>query len=128
MSATATVKGGLFETAGVAVLTQTASVRFFRRDISQLLGSRSGQKLRALMKALNGVVPGSTAQQTYGMIEANEEQGGKRTVVVTDIVNRVTDSADVTAINDEVLNSLASRTSFGSNPPANKDGNPLGTR
>lgn len=128
MGATATVKGGLFESAGLNTLTQIQGTGSARRRVSQLLATRGMRAIRELAVTLDGVVPGSTAAASVARVEASSELGGKRTIETEDLVNRVTTSADVTEINTDLLNSLTGRTTFGSNPVANGDENPLGTR
>lgn len=128
MGATATVKGGLFESAGLASLSQVQGTGSQRRRISQLFATKGLRDKRALARALDGVVAGSTATATNGRVEASVELGGKRTIESQSLVNRATVAGDVTEINADFLNSLTSRTTFGASPVANKDGNPLGTR
>lgn len=128
MGATAVVKGGLFETAGLTSLTQVQGTGSQRRRISQLFATKGLRDNRAIAKALDGVVPGSNTTATVARIEANEELGGKRTVETQTLVNRNTTNSDVTENNSDFFDSLTSRTTFGASPVANKDGNPLGTR
>lgn len=126
--ATATVKGGLFESAGLTSLTQVQGTNAGRRRIAQQFSDLGLKGLRALAYALDGVAPGSNATATNARVVASVELGGKRTVETQTLVNRNTAAGDVTEINADLLSSLTSRTTFGANPPANKDGNPLGTR
>lgn len=128
MAATATVKGGLFEAVGLNTLTQIQGTGPKRRLISQAFSAKGMRVLRELAVTLDGVVAGSAAVATQGRVEANSELGGKRTIETETFVNRNSAAADVTEINADLLSTLTSRTTFGSNPPANKDGNPLGTR
>lgn len=128
MSATATVKGGLYETAGLTSLTQIQGTNTQRRRISQLLASKGMRSVRELAVTLDGVIPGSAALATNARVEANSELGGKRVIESESLVNRVTVAGDVTEINTDLLNTLTGRTTFGANPVANGDGNPLGTR
>ena len=128
MGATATVKGGLFEQAGLATLTQISGVTGTERRVQQLLSRKGARATRALMLALDGVVAGSNATATVGRVEANVEQGGKRVIETQTLINRNTVAGDVTTLNADMLGTLTSRTTFGASPPANKDGNPLGTR
>lgn len=125
-TATATVKGGLFEQYGTTIsgLGAIGSGRF---SIAQLLSRRGNLALRARLLGLDGVAPGAVVAKTIARVEANAEQGGKRTIETQTLINRATTNADVTEINNDLLN-LTSRTTFGANPPVNKDGNPLGTR
>lgn len=128
MKAVATVKGGLFETAGLATLSQTGSFGYGRRVIAQKLKALGNQELRARMVALNGVVPGSAVNKTNARVEASEEQGGKREIELQTLISRNSTADDKTEIGASVIETLSSKTSFGNNPVANKDGNPLGTR
>src|SRR6478736_1668622 len=121
MGASATVKGGLFPEVGVSTLTQVSGYGPGRRRMSQMLARLGGIGLRERMYTLDGVVAGSTAQQAYARVEANTEQGGKRTIETVYPVNRATTADDITEINASVLNSLTSRTTFGASGPANKD-------
>ncbi len=128
--ATATVLGGFWPQNGVSTLDSIASNDgVWRRRMSQVLDSKGMRSLRARMKALNGVAPGGTATANVGEIDGStSELGGARTINTTALINRATTAADVTEINNTVLNNLTSSTTFGSSPPANLDGNPLGTR
>lgn len=126
MGATAVVKGGLFEQTGLTPYSQVQGTGFARRQISQMMDAKSMRALRRLMFTLDGVIPGTTAIESVKQIESNVELGGKRTIENVNLVNRATLAADVTEINLDLLSSLTSRTSLAS--PANKDGNPLGTR
>jgi hypothetical protein len=128
MGATATVKGGLYETVGVSSLTQVQGTGSQRRRISQAFATKGVRDERALAKALDGVVPGSNATATNGRVEANVELGGKRTVETETLINRNTTNNDVTELNTDLFNPLTGRTTLGASPVANKDGNPLGTR
>lgn len=124
--ATATVLGGMFPANGVNSLTQVGH-GFNKRVVRQALGRRSMLALREIMETLNGAVAGSTALKTRARIEANSELGGARTIESVELVNRATVSADVTEINADIL-AYTTKTTFGASPPANLDGNPLGTR
>ncbi len=127
-SATANVKGGLFSQYDTTLVQINSGRGTVRRRIAQSLDGDSMRPLRGLMKALDGVAPGAVATETKGRIEANSELGGKRVIESVALINRATTAGDVTEINASVLNTLTSRTTFGANPVANKDGNPLGTR
>lgn len=125
MSAVATVKGGFFEQYG-STLSQVATTSSPRRRVSQYLGDKGMLDLRARMVALDGVVAGSNATKTVARVAAAEDLSGLRAIETETLINRNTTAADVTEIN-KVL-SLSSKTTFGASPPANLDGNPLGTR
>lgn len=124
--ATATVKGGLFPEVGVTSLASIQGSGPGVRQISQILSRKGLRELRRRAYTLDGVVAGSTATETVKRIEASAELGGKRTIETETLVGRATISADITEINADLLSSLTSRTTLAS--PANKDGNPLGTR
>lgn len=126
MGATATVKGGMFAQFS-DTLTQVQGTGPGRRRAAQALAQKGLMGLREVAETLDGVVPGSTASKTYSRVEANVELGGKRVIESQSLVNRATTNADVTEINHDIL-ALSGNTTFGSNPPANLDGNPLGTR
>lgn len=84
------------------------------------------------MTALNGVAPGANATKTIGRTgptgaAVNDELGGVRPVFNFTIINRNTTAADVTEILQDFL-TFSTGTTFGANPPANLDRNPLGTR
>lgn len=125
--ATATVKGGFWPTNGVVSLGSISGKGPWRRRVAQQLDGYSAMDQRALLLALDGVAPGAVAAKTLGRIENNVELGGKRVIETNTIVNRVTVAGDVTELNADLL-TLTTRSSKGSSPPANKDGNPLGTR
>ena len=123
--ATATVKGGLFAQYSSS-LVQIKPYSSMRR-LAQMALSRYGTfALREKMETLNGAAAGSTAAKTLARVEANAELGGKRVIETQTFINTATVSGDVTEINDTVL-SLSSKT-YDATPPANLDGNPLGTR
>jgi hypothetical protein len=126
-NAVATVKGGLYETVGLTTLTQISGVGQQRRRVAQLLGDKSLLDLRQRLIALVGAAAGGAALKTIGRVEANVELGGKRTIETETLINRNTTAGDVTLINNDLL-ALTSKTTFGASPPANLDGNPLGTR
>lgn len=93
-----------------------------RRRVATWLGRKSLMPLRAEMAALNGVAPGGTASKTLAQIEAHSEQGGKRVVEVQTLINRATTTAD----RDDITATILTHTSYNTNPPKNKDLNPLG--
>ncbi len=85
---------------------------------------RGGRKLMALMRALNGVAPGATAQVGYASSTYTQgagraiHNGGKRTITNTLDMNRATSAADVT-----MINAILDKT-FAPNPyPRDKSGN-----
>lgn len=125
-TATATVKGGLFETAGLTTLTQVSTTDAGKRKAAQALAAKGQRSLRERAETLNGVAPGSAALATNKRIEANVELGGKRTIETENLVNRNTTAADQAELNQDVF-ALSSKTYDGT-PVANGDGNPLGTR
>lgn len=122
----ATVKGGMFETAGLSTLTSMQGKSSHRRFIAQLLGKKSMLKIRAKWLALTGAAAGGAASKTYGRIANSTELGGVRTIEQETISSGNTDSADETEIEADFLN-LTALTSDPT-PVANGDLNPLGTR
>ena len=127
ISFSATVPGGLFEQNGVPVLTNMTTRGHRRRSAAQALDAKGAWDIRARMTALDGVAPGATAAKTNTVVEANVELGGARNITTETLINRATTAADVTHI-EATVNTFSSKTTFGANPPANLDGNPLGTR
>lgn len=125
--ATATVKGGLFETAGITTLTQIDGTGYGRKLVAQLLGKKSLQALRATMRALDGAAAGGAISKNNARIQDSQELGGVRTIENEVLINRVSAASDITDINGSMLQ-LTTNTTFGANPIANLDGNPLGTR
>lgn len=114
----ATVKGGLFEQFGntlTGVQLQSAVTRLAAQRLTR------NKKLQELGTTLNGVVAGSAASASHSRVEANAEQGGKRTVETVYDVNRVTVAGDVT----ELDASLFTYTTRVASPPRNGDRNPL---
>ena len=127
ISYTATVAGGFFEANGVASLSNMSTRGNRRRIAGQALDGKGTFELRARMTALDGVAPGANATKTFTVVEANSELGGLRAITTETLINRATTAADVTHI-EATVNTFSSKTTFGANPPANLDGNPLGTR
>jgi hypothetical protein len=126
-NATATVKGGFWPENGVSSLTGASTTNAQKRRAATALATKGNRALRELAETLNGAAAGSAALKTQGRIEANVELGGKRTIESETLVNRNTTTADRDELNSDVF-SLTSKTTFGASPPANRDGNPLGTR
>ena len=124
--ATATVKGGLFPEVGVSSLSSIQGSGPGVRRIGQILSRKGLRELRERAYTLDGVVAGSAASEVVARVEANSELGGKRTIETETLISRNTTAADITEINTDLLTSLTSKTTMAS--PANKDGNPLGTR
>lgn len=126
-NAVATVAGGFWPANGITNLTQINGRGPARRRIAQLLGHQGLMDLRARMTALDGVAAGATASKSYNRIVAAVELGGVRAVEALSLINRATTAADVTEI-ERYINTLTTNSTFGATPPANLDGNPLGTR
>lgn len=120
----ATVKGGFWPQYS-ATLTGQATGGPLRRRAAQALSRKGARPLREMMATLNGTAAGSAASETQGRIEANEELGGVRTVETETLLDENSAAADVTTIAGDIL---AFSSTFGSSPPANLDGNPLGFR
>lgn len=123
----ATVKGGFWETNGVSSLATIHTTSALRRIASQALGRDQMYGFREIMETLTGAAAGGTATKTLARVVAAEELGGARAIESESLVNRATTAADATDIIADIL-SLSTKTTFGSSPPANLDGNPLGTR
>lgn len=123
----ATVLGGFFEQNGVSTLTNMTTRGAPRRKAAQALDGKGTFDIRARMTALDGVAPGATALKTNTVVEANVELGGLRAITTETLINRATTAGDVTNI-EATINTLSTKTTFGASPPANLDGNPLGTR
>jgi hypothetical protein len=127
-TATANVRGGLFgDAAGLTQLVSICGREGRRTYAAHELGTKIGFPLRAIMNATAGVAPGGVATYVFPTIEPNVELGGKRTILQTALINRATTAADVTEYKNDILK-WSQRSTFGANPVANKDGNPLGTR
>jgi hypothetical protein len=126
-NSSATVKGGLFETNGVATLTGIRGKSSWRRYVSIIMNKKSMLGIRQKMFALTGAATGGSASKTLGRVQASSELGGARTIESETIVSTNTDAADVTEIKADFLGQTSLST-FGASPPANKDLNPLGTR
>lgn len=131
MSAVATVKGGLYESAGLGTLTQAFGKGGQRRQISRLLSTKGMRAMQWLEMGLTGTAPGATATETNAVVAASAELGGKREIEAEVLVSRATTTADAVEIITTLLYPLYYRTIYASNPLSavtNKDGNPLGTR
>lgn len=128
-SATANVKGGLFgDSAGLLTLAQISGRSSARRKVAQELESHAEYPIRQILATLIGAAPGATATKTISQIDGSTaELGGKRTINSVSVINRATTAADATEVIAD-FTTLQSRTSFGANPPANKDGSPLGEK
>lgn len=129
--ADATVKGGLFESAGLSTLTQASGEGSQRRQIGRLLSTKGMRATQWLEMGLTGNAPGIQANVTNAVVSASAELGGKRPIDQEVLVARATTAADVQEIITTLLYPLYYRTIYASNPKAavvNKDGNPLGTR
>lgn len=130
---TGQVKGGLYETGGVATLSSIGHGAA-RRRLAMWLGRSATVALRKIMATLDGVVPGSLAQQQWpyvfngvlGFADPTAIGGGQRLIGQVNLVNRATSAADATTINADLL-SYSTRT-YTTNPVPNLDRNPLGTR
>lgn len=123
---TVNVKGGLFGQYGATnnLSDGRSSGRFM---VSKFVSSKGQLASREIMRTLLGAAAGATATKQLKRVEPNVELGGKRTIETETLVNRVTTAGDVTQMLADFL-SLSARTTYGSSPVANKDGNPLGTR
>lgn len=125
--ATATVKGGFFETNGVSSLPSMSGEDGQRRSLRRRFGVKAMYAFREIAFVLTGAAPGATATKNYTAVAPSTELGGVRAIETQVLVNRATVAGDVTEIQQEVLR-YSTKTTFGANPPANLDRNPLGTR
>lgn len=125
MTATATVKGGLFESLGLSSLASISGKGFFKQQVAFLMGRKQALALREKATTLNGATTGSTAAKTYGRVAASTELGGVRAIESQELVNAATTSADQSEIGNDLL-TFSTNTTFGASPPANLDGSPLG--
>ena len=127
-TATANVKGGLFgDAAGLQQLPSISGKNGKRSNAAKSLGSKSEYAMRRIMYVTAGAAPGAVATYTFPSIEAVQELGGKRNIIQVNLINRATTAADVAEYQHDIL-TWSGLTTFGANPVANKDGNPLGTR
>lgn len=126
--ANATIKGGFYEANGVGNLLSMSGENGQRSIIEQAFGTAQGlYAARAVMFALLGAAPGGAALKTRARVSPSTELGGVRAIETINLVNRVTTAADVTELKFDLLQQSANST-YGPNPPANLDRNPLGTR
>jgi hypothetical protein len=123
----ATVKGGLWPTNGVDVLTTAHTSSAGRHQAARALSQKQNLALRELTRWLVIGVPGGNINKTYARVVAAEELGGVRPIEQEVLINRASTNDDITDIVAD-LTTLSVRTTFGANPPPNLDGNPLGTR
>jgi hypothetical protein len=126
-TATATVRGGFWETNGVGSLASMSGEDGQRRDVRMRLGEKGMMAIREIMFVLTGAAPGANATKNYTAVAPSVELGGLRTIETQVLVNRATTAADVSEIQQELLRFVTKNT-FGANPPPNLDRNPLGTR
>lgn len=123
----AIVLGGFWPQNNVPALADIGAWGTGRKQVAYQLSRRSQEVIAAKGVALDGVVAGSNVTVNHSQIQPSSELGGARTIETVALINRNTTAADVTEINTD-LYSYRSRTTFGNSPPANLDGNPLGTR
>lgn len=122
---TISVKGGFWGQYG-ATMTLTRPYTSMRRLARVALNTYGMYALREKMETLNGAAAGSTATKQLKRVVAAEDMSGVRAIENQTFVNTATVAGDITEINDSIL-ALSSKT-YDSTPPANLDGNPLGTR
>jgi len=123
----AAVKGGFWEQNGVSTLDSCHTTKRLRRIAAQALNHKSIYGDRESMRALNGVAPGGALYKSLTRVTASQELGGVRPIEEEVFVFGTTN----TAVRDQITKNFfnfTTNTSFGSNPPPNLDGNPLGTR
>ena len=123
MVSSATVKGGLFERAGLATLTGCGARGAAMRNMAMALRTRGARATRALYSALIGTVVGGNVTATEARIADSSDLSGKRTVETQTYINRNSAASD-----DTTITGLLTITDYTTSPIANKDGNPLGTR
>lgn len=124
---TAIVLGGFWPQNNVPTLSDIAAWGSGRKEAAFRLSRRSQEVIAAKALALNGVIAGSNVTVNHSQVQPNSELGGARTIETVALINRNTTAGDVTEITTDIL-SYRGRTTFASSPPANLDGNPLGTR
>jgi len=122
----ASVLGGFWETNAGGVLNTIHTTSSINRTVSQKLAKYSGMPMRAVANALTGAVAGGSASKTLSRVAHSVELGGVRQVETINMVNITTTAQDVTNVKNDLFN-LSTKT-YNPNPPANLDGNPLGTR
>lgn len=128
----ATIKGGLFAPTGVLTNARCIGIgaQGSERKVSQTFNKKSMIWTREAMKALMGVAPPQPVVATMARVVADPDLGGKRRIEQQNLVPAVAASATastVTLLTDQFLEYSLDST-FGPNPPINKDMNPLGTR
>lgn len=88
------------------------------RALSLVLGKPANRGLRKVVRALNGVAPGASVTDTYSRIAAPAAftpfaLGGARTIeTVTGPYNGVTTAAQVTYLNANVIDPVASAITY----------------
>lgn len=124
---TAQVKGGLHANYAPTLPSIGAwSAINDHRYTAQTLAHKGDLEARTIMNTLMGAAVGATATLNYAEIEANVEMGGRRVIVSTPIINRITTAADLSDFKGEI--GALSANTFVPNPVFNGDRNPLGTR
>lgn len=124
----AQVKGGLHANYSNTLNSIEAWNSIFdHRYAAQALAHKGDFEWRTILNALIGAAVGGTATYNYSEIEPNVEMGGRRNIISTALVNRVTTANDASDLKSEITN-LSANTTFGASPPPNGDHNPLGTR
>jgi hypothetical protein len=123
----ASVKGGLFETAGQSYLVTAHTTRGLRRKAATALGMRGQLYFRELMSKLNGAAPGVQTDKKLARVAATEDLSGVRPIELEVLCAGPTTANHKNLIDNNIL-SRTTKTTFGNSPPPNLDGNPLGTR
>jgi len=122
----AAVKGGMFEANGVAILATIHTTRSGRRASAWPLSRKGQLYFRELMSKLTGAAPGVQTDKKLARIAATVELGGVRPIEQEVLCAGPTTVNHVNLIQNNIL-SWSTKT-YNPNPPANLDGNPLGTR
>lgn len=125
--ATATVKGGFWESNGVGSLASMSGENGLRSEIEAVFNTQSLHAIRQVLITLMTGGLGQNATKTRTRIAPTVELGGLRPIETINLINRTTVAADQAEIVSDFLQQ-SQRSTFGANPPANLDRNPLGTR
>lgn len=103
------------------------------RIASMMLGKSGFRGIRRVMRALNGVAPGSNATETYARVTApaafdDDALGGTRVVETVTVVNANTTAAQQTYLNAKLLDMIYAQapTSYPIDLSGNGGGNKVG--
>lgn len=121
----ATLAGGFFEQYGSTLSGIFVGGGANRRRAAQALHAKGLKAYRELMLTLDGATAGSAAAASQGRIANSTELGGKRTIETETFIDANSAAGDIVRIDADIS---AFSSTIGASPPANLDGNPLGTR